>query len=88
MKLVRSGESQEYIYLYRNFYIERIRKRIRRGERIEEFSLIVMNDEWFTHDILSINQWVNTGGEPMCHSGGIEWFGHTLVVTGVNFHLF
>jgi len=44
---------------------------------MEEFPLTVINNKYFTHDILFITQWMCTGGEPMRHSGGLEWYGHT-----------
>jgi hypothetical protein len=39
---------------------------------MKELSLTIVNNEYFTHDILCITPLVSTGGEPLCHSGGIE----------------
>ena len=56
------------------------------GERMKEFSLTIVNNEKFTHDILCITQWVCTRGELMCHNGGLEWYGHTPIVMVVKYH--
>ena len=46
-----------------------------------------MNNEYFTHDIICITQSMHTGGDTICHSGGLEWFGHKPTVMRVDCHL-
>jgi hypothetical protein len=39
---------------------------------MEELSLTVMNNEYYSHDILCITKSMSIGGEQMRHSGGPE----------------